>query len=118
MDILVRHEYTPGQVRQAHLKSLEFKRNRTTSGCANLDDQIAIGKAVILCDVHARRFSPTAARYRAHPDKNLRRVIGNCDVCKQFGLSALFLNEKDAHDEQRKVEKFKLALEYAHILTS
>ena len=118
MDILVRHDYTHGQVRQAHLKSMEFKRNRYTSGCANLDDQIALGKAVILCDTHTRRFSPKTARYRAHPDKKLQRVIGNCDFCRAFGLSFLFINEKDALDEQRKIEKFKRALEYAHILTS
>ena len=118
MDILVRQDYTPAQVRQAQLKSMEFRRNRYTSGCANLDDQVSLGKAVILCDTHARRFSTKSARYRAHPDQKLQRVIGCCDFCKTFGLSHLFLNEKDALDEQRKIEKFKRALEYAHIVTS
>ncbi len=118
MDILIRNQYTPAQVRQAVLKSMEYKHGRYTSGSANLDNMIATGKSVILCDTHVRRFNPKQARYRAHPDKKLRRVIGNCDVCRQYGLSFLFLNEKDAMEEQRKLEKFHRALEYATIVTN
>lgn len=77
---------------------------------------IALGKAVILCDSHARRFEPKKARYIAHPDKKLRRVISNCDVCKLWGMSFLFLNEKDAHGERMKLEKFNRAREYATIV--
>ena len=115
LEIIVPQKYTRKQVSRANTKRVEFRPNRYTSGSANLDDMIALGKAVILCATHARKFEPKRVHYRAHPDKNLRRVLGNCDVCKQFGLSSLFLNEKDAEDEQRKVEKFRRALEYAHI---
>jgi hypothetical protein len=94
---------------------VEFRPNRYTSGSANLDDMIALGKAVILCGTHVRKFQPAKARYRLHPDKNLRRIRGNCDVCQQFGFASLFLNEKDAEGEQRKVEKFRRAIEYGHI---
>ena len=38
--------------------------------------------------------------------------MGNCDVCKLFGLSHLFLNGEQAEIEHRKVEKFKRAVEY------
>lgn len=118
MEILVRRNYSPQQVKRAQLKRDEFRPGRYTSGSANLDDMIELKKAVILCDTHSRKFSPKAARYRAHPDKRLRRVLGNCDVCKQFGLSFLFLNEKDAHEEQKKLERFRRAVEYGHLLTS
>ena len=115
MEILIPQKWTPKQVKRAELKRDEFRRNPYTSGSANLDNMIALNKAVILCPDHTRKFSPVKARYRAHPDKNLRRVISNCDVCKVFGLSNLFLNEKDAYEEQKKLEQFKRALEYGRI---
>lgn len=113
--ILVPQKWTPRQVKQAETSAVEFRPNRTTSGSANLDDMIALNKAVILCEVHSRKFSPIKARYRVHPDKRLRKVMGNCDVCKQFGLSWLFLNEKDAYDEQKKLERFQRACEYGQL---
>lgn len=115
LEIIVPQKYTRKQISRANTKRSEFKPNRYTSGSANLDDTVMLGKAVILCGTHARKFDPKRARYRLHPDKNLRRVRGNCDVCQQFGFATLFLNEKDADDEQRKVEKFRRSLEYAHI---
>lgn len=113
--ILVPQKYSVADVKRADMKRVEFRPNRYTSGSANLDDMIQLGKAVILCETHVRKFEPVKARYRAHPDKNLRRVRGNCDVCKQFGFATLFLNEKDAEAEHRKVEKFRRATEYGRI---
>lgn len=110
--IIVPQKWTPQQVKKAEAKANEYRVTRYTSGSANLDNMIALNKAVILCPDHTRKFSPRQARYRAHPDKQLRRVFGNCDVCQAFGLSNLFLNEKDAHDEQRKLEKFRSGIEY------
>lgn len=118
MEILVPRKYTVKQIKRAELKRDEFRPNRYTSGCANLDDMVACRKAVILCETHNRKFSPKAAKYRAHPDKRMRKVFGNCDVCKQFGLSFLYLNEADAEIEHRKLERFKRALEYGHLVTS
>jgi len=112
VDFLIPQHYTPEEIKRAELKKDEFRRNRYTSGSANLDDMIALGKAVILCDTHARKFRPLAAHYRAHPDPHLKRVTGNCDVCRQWGLSFLFLNGKDADEEHRKLEKFNRAREY------
>jgi hypothetical protein len=113
LEILVPQKYSVRQVRQAELKRDEFRKNPYTSGCANLDDMIALNKAVILCPDHTRKFSPKAARYRAHPDTRMRRVLGNCDVCQQFVLSTLFLPEALADEEQKKFERFKRAIEYA-----
>ena len=114
--ILVKAEYTPAQVKRAEAKRLEFRRNRYTSGVSHLDDLIALGKALILCDAHARRFDWKRARYRPHPDPKMRRVIGNCDVCKIPGLARLYLCGKDAEQQQRQYEKFKRALEYANFV--
>lgn len=116
LEIIVPRQYTARQVKRAELKRDEFRPNPYTSGVANLDNMIALGKAVILCFDHSRKFSPAKAHYRAHPDKKLRRVIGNCDVCKQYGLSHLFLNEKDADEEQKKLERFNRALEYGALV--
>ena len=116
MEILVRQNYTPGQVDVAKVKAAEFRRNRYTSGSAHLDDMIALGKALILCDQHARKFKPRLARYELHPADTLRRVQGNCDWCKMFGFATLFLPESLALDERRKVEKHKRAMEYAHVV--
>lgn len=115
LEIIVPQKYTVRQVKRAELKRDEFRPSRYTSGVANLDSMIALGKAVILCPDHSRKFSPKQAHYRAHPDKKLRRVIGNCDVCKDYGLSYLFLNEKDADEEQKKVELFNRAREYGSL---
>lgn len=116
MEILVRQSYTPTEIEAAKVRAAQFRRNRYTSGFAHLDDMIALGKAVILCDSHARKFSPRAARYELHPAKNMRRVQGNCDVCKVFGLATLFLPESLALDERRKNEKYMRAMEYAHVV--
>ena len=116
MDILVRQNFTPGQIERSELKAAEFRRNRYTSGSAHLDDMIALGKALILCDSHARKFKPRQARYVLHPADNLQRVQGACDVCRIFGFATLYLPEKMALDERKKVEKFRRASEYGHIV--
>lgn len=117
MQILVPQKYSRRQVVDAETKRQEFKPNRYTSGVANLDDMVALGKAVILCDEHKRKFEPKKARYMPHPEKNLKRVHGRCDVCQQFGLSFLYLNEVDAHAEMVKIARFKRALEYGHFVS-
>ena len=116
MEILVRQDYTAKDVEVAKVKAAEFRRNRYTSGSAHLDDMIALGKAVILCDSHGRKFKPTQANYALHPAENMRRVQGNCDVCKMFGFATLYLPEKQAMEERRKLEKFRRASEYGHIV--
>lgn len=114
--ILVPQKYTARQVKQAELKRDEFRKNPYTSGCANLDNMIACNKVVILCPDHTRKFSPKQAHYRAHPDKTLRRVFGNCDVCQHYGPSNLFLPEAQADLEHQKLERFRRALEYATLM--
>lgn len=116
MDILVPQKYTVRQVNRAELKRDEFRKNPYTSGVANLDNMIACNKAVILCPDHTRKFSPKQARYRAHPDRNLRRVIGFCDVCQMPGLSNLYLPEAQADEEQKKLERFRRGIEYRALI--
>lgn len=118
MEILIPQRYSPKQVKRAEAKRVEFRHTRYTSGVANLDDMVALGKAVILCDSHSRRFEPKKARYRLHPDPNMRRVIGQCDVCRLHGLSKLFLNERDAYEQQKTLEKFRRTAEYGRFTAS
>ena len=119
MEILVPQKYTVKQVKRAEAKRDEFKPSRYTSGCANVDDMVATGRAVILCETHSRKFSPEKARYRRHPDKAFFKGIrGACDWCKaQSGLAFLYLNERDAFEEERKAQKFQRALEYGRLIT-
>jgi len=116
-DLLIPQKRTQREVAAEETRRVEFRPGRYTSGSANLDDMIECRKAVILCSAHTRKFDPKRARYAPHPDKALRRVIGNCDVCKAVGLSSLFLNEVDAEGELRKLEKYNRAREYGHIVT-
>ena len=118
MDILVGRKHSAAEVEAAKVKAAEFRRNRYTTGSAHLDDMVTLGKAVILCATHTRKFSPKQAHYRAHPDKRMRRVNGRCDVCKTTELCFLFLPEKQAVEEQIKVERFNRAREYGHITNS
>lgn len=118
MEILVRQNYSPDQVRKADVKRAEFRRNRYTSGSAHLDDMIELQKAIVLCDSHALKFRPRAAHYELHPAKNMRRVQGNCDVCQTFGAATLFLHESQAVDERRKYDNYRRCSEYAHVVAN
>ena len=117
MEILIPQRWSGLEVKRAELKRSEFRRNPYTSGSANLDNMIALEKAVILCPAHTRKFSPKQVRYCVHPDKKMRRVIGACDVCKDFGLSNLFICERDAAGERKKVEDHQRALEYGRLIS-
>jgi hypothetical protein len=112
--ILVRKDFSPSEIKRAELARAEFRPNRYTSGSANLDDMIALRKAVILCDQHARKFRPKQAHYELHPAPNLRRVQGNCDVCKMYGLAWLYLNSADALEERKKWHRARVAMEYGN----
>jgi len=116
MEILVRREYSSHEVDLAELKRVEFRRNHYTSGSAHLDDLIALEKAIVLCDSHARKFKPRIARYELHPAHNCRRVQGNCDVCQMNGPATLFLHESAAIEARRNYERYRIASEYAHIV--
>lgn len=115
-EILVRKDFTAKEIELARLKASEFRRNRYTSGSAHLDDMIELRKALILCDWHRRKFKPRLAHYELHPAHNLRRVQGNCDWCKMFGMATLYLHETFALEERRKYEKHRRAMEYAHVV--
>ena len=116
MEILVRNNYSPLAVKQAELARTEFRPSKFTSGSARLDNMIALGKAVLLCDTHSRKFKPFHYHYMAHPDKNMAHAKGRCDVCQQVGLQRLYLNEKDGLEQREKLDKFNRSLEYGTIL--
>jgi len=114
--IIAKKTRTPLEEKRAQLAASEFRPSRYTSGSARLDNMVALNKAVLLCDTHARKFNPKAAHYMLHPDPNMSRAIGRCDVCQVSGLQRLYLNEKDGLEQLDKLTRFKSALEYATIL--
>ena len=116
MDILVKKHYTPLQVKREELARTEFRPSRFTSGSARLDNLIALGKALLLCTTHSRKFKPFKSHYMAHPDPQLKRAHGRCDICQQLGLHHMFLNEEDGMEQRDKVARFQRALEYGKIL--
>lgn len=117
LDFLIRQKWTPQQVKAAATKAAEFRRNKYTSGSAHVDDLIVLRKAIVLCDSHARKFSPRAARYEQHADPKMRRVIGNCDVCNMPGLASLFISCEDALTYRKSYEKWQRDLAYSTIVT-
>lgn len=120
VEILVRQDYSPQQIKQAELAATEYRKNRFTSGAAQVDDLIALGKALLLCDSHARKFWPhgaKAAKYERHPSPNLRRVTGHCDVCNIPSLASLFVSAKDALEHRRLWEKARRDMEYGTFVT-
>ena len=114
-EIIVRGNYSAAEIRKAEMKRAEFKRNPYTSGSAHLDDLITLGKAILLCDQHARKFNARVARYEPHPSPNMRRGIGSCDVCGIPGLGRLYVCGKDAVEHRMNWERFRRAAEYAHL---
>ena len=118
MEIIVPGQYSESDVRRAHLQNLEFRRNPYTSGSANLDNMVALNKAVLLCDTHVRKFNAKASKYVRHPAKNLRRVHGKCEVCNEYSLTHLFICERDALQEKAKLDKWRRGSEYSRFVSS
>ena len=116
MEILVKQHHSPLAVKRAELARTEFKPNRFTSGSARLDDMIALGKAVLLCNTHSRKFRPLKSDYMAHPDPAMAHARGRCDVCQMLGLQRLYLNEQDGMEQRDKLNKFKRSCKYGKIL--
>jgi len=118
MDILIRQDFTKDEIKRAEIARLEFRKNRFTSGVSHLDDLVTLGKAVLLCDSHARKFNAKTSKYEKHPAENLRRVIGNCDLCNMPGLHTLFVNSSDAVEHRRNWERARTSMEYGTIISN
>lgn len=118
MEILVRQDFSPQEIKRAEVARDEFKRNRFTTGSAHLDDLVTLGKAVILCDPHARKFNAKTSKYERHPAPNLRKVWGNCDLCNTPGLNTLFVNCAEAVEHRRSWERARTAMEYGTIISN
>ena len=118
LDFLIPRKWTAKQIVWARMKAAEFRRNSYTSDCAHINDLVALGKAVVLCDSHTSKFSARWARYERHPDPNLHRVTGNCDACNIPGPANLFICAAAAVVYRKQREKFVRDSEYARIVTT
>lgn len=56
-------------------------RRRITPG-SHIADLVALGKSIALCNACNPRFDPRKHDY--HVDRNLPRVRGKCDGCRQY----------------------------------
>lgn len=116
MEILVRQSFTEADAKKADLARAEYRKNKFTSGTSNLLNFIDLKRSLILCDTHARKFNAAAHHYKRHPNKELYRVQGACDVCQQHTLGIFLIHEAEWIEERKKEEKWKRALEYATIV--
>jgi len=61
-----------------------------------LSDLAALGKAIVLCDMCARKWNPAGVGYVSKrlwpgaPDY----VVGDCDSCGQMGRGTLYTSER------------------------
>ena len=116
--IIVKQNFTEKDIREAKIAASVYRPSQATSRVANLSDQVDLGKAVILCDEHVRQFaSPQVLRrygYRQMTD--YPHVMGNCDYCKVFGQSQLYMREDVFAESWRTKEQKRTDMEYATIV--
>jgi hypothetical protein len=117
--IIVKQDFSDADIRKANLAATEFRASKTTSRVANLSDQVDLGKVVILCEDHVRQFaSPQVLRkygYRQMID--YPHVMGNCDYCKVFGKSQMYMREDVFAQSWRTKEQKRRDLEYSTIVS-
>lgn len=115
MQILIKQDFSPADIKKADLKRAEFRKNKATSEVSNLLNFIDLQRSIILCDDHTRKFNAAAYRYRPHPQ--FSRVFGNCDVCQQRVLGRFFLPESQWIDAMKQQERLRRDREYATIVS-
>ncbi len=117
MDIVVKKDFTPNDLREARLAAAAFKPSRHTSNVTNVLDQVDCGKTILLCDDHVRQFASPAvlSKYGYRQVTDYPHVIGNCDYCKIHGKCQLFLREDNFAEVWRTKEQQRRDREYAAI---
>ena len=116
MEIIVKKDFSVSDIKQARLKAAEFKRAKATSGATNVLDFADLRSTVILCDDHERAFRAHARRDGYYRQKEYPYVMGNCDYCKIFGRSQLFIHETHLKQVWVTREQDRLDRQYATIV--
>jgi len=114
VEILVRQDFTPAEVKQARLAASEYRKKQATSGAENVLNLTDLKKSVVLCDSHARKLHKKHG-YRLHPE--IPRVLGRCDVCQAYGPGRFFVDEATWLESRKSMEKYRRALEYGRIVS-
>ena len=117
IDLLIKKDFTPTDIRQARLKAAEFKRSKATSAASNVLNFADLRQTVILCDDHERAFRSHAKRDGYYRQQEYPFVMGNCDYCKIFGRSQLFIHETVLKQVWITREQDRRCREYATIVT-
>lgn len=119
MEIVVKKDFTPTDLKRARHAAAVFRVSRATSAVTNVLDQVDLGKTIILCDDHVHQFADkkTLTRYGYRQITDYPYVMGNCDYCKVFGKSQAFLREDNFAEVWRTKEQRRQDHEYAAIVS-
>lgn len=119
MDIVVKKDFSVTDIKKAREAAATFRPSKYTSSVTNVLDQADLGKTVVLCEDHVRQFAqPSVLRkygYRQMVDYPY--VMGNCDYCKVFGKSQMFMREDLFAEVWRTKEQRRQDVEYASIVS-
>lgn len=112
MDIIVKKDFSVADIREARLKAAEYKRPKATSAASNVLDFADLKKTVVLCSDHFRAFRSTARKNDYYEQREYPFVMGNCDYCKAFGRSQMFIHESvlklvwNTRDQERRDREY------------
>lgn len=117
--IIVKKDWKPSDEKKADLARAAFRPSKATSGVSNVLDMADLGKTVVLCEDHVRQFAtPKVLRkygYRQMVD--YPHVMGNCDHCKVFGKSQMFMRTDVFSEVWRTKEQRRRDYEYSTIVS-
>lgn len=115
--IIVKKDFSPQEEKRAALKASQFRPSNRASQASKVLDFADLGKTVLLCFDHARKFDRRAQmKYGYYMQKEYPYVMANCDACGIFGMSHCFIHESVLKEVWRTREQDRRDREYATIV--
>ncbi len=114
MDILIKKDFTAAEIKLARLQQAQFSPSKHTSSASNVLNMADLGKTVVLCDAHAKKFAAKTKCYIKQTDYPY--VMGNCDACKVFTRCQLYMREDLMKQAWLTKEQQRRQREYATIV--
>lgn len=117
MTIIVKKDFSVTDIKEARLKAAAFKPGKATSAVSNLLDTADLRKTVVLCSDHFKAFRTHAKRDGYYEQREYPFVMGNCDYCKVFGRSQMFIHETVLKQVWITREQDRRDREYANVVS-
>ncbi len=115
--IIVKKDFSPQEEKRAALARSVFRPSKAASRADKVLDFADLGKTVLLCFDHARKFDRRAQmKYGYYMQKEYPFVMANCDACQVFGVSHCFIHESVLKEVWRTHEQARREREYATIV--